>query len=728
MVSVRKTIRKKALRGCIPVVVVLTIITVFMFFKLTGYLVNEREKVISQSISGYSDLAYQTYAFIENHWGMHLSALIRSVSNELDLRDYDDRRLRDVLREKTLEDPYLSPYRADIRAWILHKGNTVASTEKGAPPPRISSRFSSRLRLLDKGEILMDPLHLTIVTAMGNDRYLLIETAEAAIGGASDLKTIVRGLNLLPSVEEVHLIDPDDTSVIQGTGTKATWGQKAVVQRLLVDDRGGSEKSVSPNLVLSILLNFRPIFALVGLMALSMITSMVLIAWAAFSAAGRASDVISRAIVAVTKRIDKFAATKKQEQTEPVNTDIDEVESLSDSFDHMSREVYKSISDQNYTRGKIDELYSSQRALSETLDRIISLGTELTESALKDDESFLSHLFRSAMSLIPEANAGCISVIEDDRWRFVDAVGHDLEGLNRLKLQSRYVSTEDRPIVVDHPSDRFIGVPEEIADEMRRLTLPAASSCRYTIRCDGEVMGHLTLDICGKTDAKFPESTAQKLESLGHIAGMFFSMRRVYKANQDLMEQVIMVLAEFMDDYDACTRDHSKSVANLCRRIAEAIGLSKEEITRLYWAGLLHDIGKLTIPREIIMKPGPLTEEEYEIVKTHSEAGATAVTKSKTLSDMAEPIKYHHERWDGKGYPEGLRGANIPLLARIISVCDVYDSITDDRPYRKRLTPEEASLEMERSAGTQLDPGLVSTFLEKVAPYLDDQEAPHPLG
>ncbi|MCF4114254.1 MULTISPECIES: HD-GYP domain-containing protein [Dethiosulfovibrio] len=728
MVSMRKTIRKKALRGCIPVVVVLTIITVFMFFKLTEHLVDEREKIISQSISGYSDLAYQTYAFIETHWGMHLSALIRSVSNELDLRDYDDRRLRDVLREKISEDQYLFPYRADIRAWILHEESIVASTEKDDSPPRISSRFSSRLHLLDKDEILMDPLHLTIVTAMGNDIYLLIETAEAAIGGVSDLKTIVRGLALLPSVEEVHLIDPDDPSVIQGTGTKATWGQKAVVQRLLVDDRGGSEKSVSPNLVLSILLNFRPIFALVGLMALSMIASMVLIAWAAFAAVGRASDCMSRAIGAMTRRIDKFTVTNTQEQTEPVNTEIEEIERLSNSFDHMSRELTKSISDQNYTREKIDELYSSQMALSETLDRIISLGTELTESALKDDESFLSHLFRSAMSLVPEANAGCISVLEKDRWRFVDAVGHDLEGLNRLKLQSRYMSTEERPIVKDHPSDRFIGVPEEIADEIRRLTLPAVSSCRYTIRSDGKVVGHLALDICGNTDAKFPESTVQTLESLGQIAGMFFSMRRVYKANQDLLEQVIMVLAEFLDDYDSCTRDHSKSVANLCRKTAEVMGLSKEESTRLYWAGLLHDIGKLTIPREIIMKPGPLTEEEYEIVKTHSEAGAAAVTKSKTLSDMAEPIRYHHERWDGKGYPEGLRGANIPLLARIISVCDVYDSITDDRPYRKRLTPEEASLEMKRSAGTQLDPGLVATFLEKVAPYLDDQDTPHPLG
>ncbi|WP_206740456.1 HD-GYP domain-containing protein [Dethiosulfovibrio peptidovorans] len=337
-------------------------------------------------------------------------------------------------------------------------------------------------------------------------------------------------------------------------------------------------------------------------------------------------------------------------------------------------------------------------------------------------------LFRSAMSLVPEANAGCISVLDGDCWRFIDAVGHDMEGLNRLKLQSRYMSTEDRPIVMDHPSNRFIGVPKEIADEMRRLTLPAVSSCRYTIRSDGKVAGYLALDICGNTDAKFPESTVQTLESLGQIAGMFFSMRRVYRAKQDLLEQVIMVLAEFLDDYDSCTKDHSKSVANLCRKTAEAMGLSKEESTRLYWAGLLHDIGKLVIPREIIMKPGPLTEEEYEVVKRHSEAGATAVTKSKPLSDMAEPIRYHHERWDGKGYPEGLRGASIPLLSRIISVCDVYDSITDDSPYRKRLTPEEASLEMKRNTGAQLDPGLVSTFLEKMAPYLDDQDTPHPLG
>ena len=159
---------------------------------------------------------------------------------------------------------------------------------------------------------------------------------------------------------------------------------------------------------------------------------------------------------------------------------------------------------------------------------------------------------------------------------------------------------------------------------------------------------------------------------------------------------------------------HSYRVSELCRRTALELDCSSEEVEELKTVGLLHDIGKIVISESILNKPDKLREDELEEIKRHPEIGYRLLSTIKEMSEMAEYVLAHHERWDGKGYPKGLKGNEIPFQARIISVADSYDAMISERSYRKALPEEVAIAELIRNAGTQFDPAIVRVFVEKV--------------
>jgi len=161
-------------------------------------------------------------------------------------------------------------------------------------------------------------------------------------------------------------------------------------------------------------------------------------------------------------------------------------------------------------------------------------------------------------------------------------------------------------------------------------------------------------------------------------------------------------------------KKHSVQVGNLCKQIGEKMNLRGDEIKELEQAGLFHDIGKISIPDEILMKPGKLTDEEFKVIKSHTEVGYQILRAADEYSDLAIYALHHHEKWDGTGYPGKLKGNEIPLFARIITVVDAYEAMTADRPYRKRLSREYAVSEIIRCSGTQFDPKIAKIFVEKV--------------
>jgi HD-GYP domain-containing protein (c-di-GMP phosphodiesterase class II) len=176
-----------------------------------------------------------------------------------------------------------------------------------------------------------------------------------------------------------------------------------------------------------------------------------------------------------------------------------------------------------------------------------------------------------------------------------------------------------------------------------------------------------------------------------------------------------LVLAEMVDAKSAYTRGHAVEVTRRAVRFAERLALTKAQKECLRIAGLLHNLGTAGVPDRLLSKPGPLTEEERKIIQAHPGLATLLAKEAPRFKGVAQAILYHHERWDGHGYPRGLKGEEIPRLARILGIVEAYQAMVSARPYRRRLTPDEAIEELRAGAGTQFDPFLVERFIETLA-------------
>ena len=219
-------------------------------------------------------------------------------------------------------------------------------------------------------------------------------------------------------------------------------------------------------------------------------------------------------------------------------------------------------------------------------------------------------------------------------------------------------------------------------------------------------------------------SFAEVLAKRHSQIGINFEEELVHKFNNEeiinhnhLMEMVTS-LAGAIDAKDPYTKGHSTSVSRYSEALARAINLPESEVERIKIGAMLHDVGKIGIPESVLKKPGKLTDEEWEIMKQHPVIGAEKVLEpNEALRDLIPIVKYHHERLDGKGYPEHLKGNEIPLAARIVSVADAYHALVSDRPYRKGMPIEKACAILKEGAGTQWDADLVRQFIS-IAPSL----------
>ncbi|MBQ4069561.1 MAG: HD-GYP domain-containing protein [Lachnospiraceae bacterium] len=186
------------------------------------------------------------------------------------------------------------------------------------------------------------------------------------------------------------------------------------------------------------------------------------------------------------------------------------------------------------------------------------------------------------------------------------------------------------------------------------------------------------------------------------------------ESGERLTIQMVKALANTIDAKDSYTNGHSTRVAEYSVMIAKRMGYIGEKLEHLYYAAVLHDIGKIGVPREIINKPSRLTDEEYAMIKSHPVTGSNILKEVTEIPDISIGAKYHHERYDGKGYPDGLSGTDIPEIARIIGVADAYDAMTSKRSYRDTLEQEVVRKEIINGKGTQFDPEIAEVMLELI--------------
>lgn len=207
--------------------------------------------------------------------------------------------------------------------------------------------------------------------------------------------------------------------------------------------------------------------------------------------------------------------------------------------------------------------------------------------------------------------------------------------------------------------------------------------------------------------------------SLGMLVGVrSVALDRSHERTKDLAlrlgstyQKTLHLIAEAVELRDPITAGHSYRVALNARTVGTFVGLADSEVDTLYWAGLLHDIGKIAVPETILQKPGRLDESEWSLMQEHPRLGARLITDgSEELAPIALAVEAHHECWDGSGYPHGLAGDAIPKLARILSIVDVFEALTCARPYRDPLDPRTALSYIADNSGSKFDPDLVPAF------------------
>jgi putative nucleotidyltransferase with HDIG domain len=218
------------------------------------------------------------------------------------------------------------------------------------------------------------------------------------------------------------------------------------------------------------------------------------------------------------------------------------------------------------------------------------------------------------------------------------------------------------------------------------------------------------LDIDSNSNTTFTDESLEMIDLIKNIPSSYYLMMRDYESKQILYKDMIISVLKILSIYDPYTNEHSKNVADLSVLLAKQLKIDEQEIEKIYWAALVHDIGKILIPKEILDKKSRLNEEEYNVVKMHPVWGYETLKSNESLTDIAHVVKHHHERWDGKGYPDGLKTKNIPYYSRIVAVADSYDAMRTDRPYRLTMSKDEAIKEITINSMKQFDPMVVDAF------------------
>jgi putative nucleotidyltransferase with HDIG domain len=253
------------------------------------------------------------------------------------------------------------------------------------------------------------------------------------------------------------------------------------------------------------------------------------------------------------------------------------------------------------------------------------------------------------------------------------------------------------------------------ADEVSFIARGIHSMIAVPLAVDREIIGLLMA--INKT-GEFDSYDAKLITSIAGQSSVFLANHRMYAELQELLVGVLQSLTESIDAKDPYTCGHSRRVAEISRRIAEAMGMEPHRVQQIYLAGLLHDVGKIGVPETILCKTGRLTDTEYAVIQQHPSIGARILRRIRNLEPIIAGVLSHHERMDGRGYPNGLIGEDIPLEGRILCLADSWDAMTSKRTYRNAMSLEQAAEEIRRCSGNQFDPEVARIFLSWDIPQM----------
>jgi GAF domain-containing protein len=337
--------------------------------------------------------------------------------------------------------------------------------------------------------------------------------------------------------------------------------------------------------------------------------------------------------------------------------------------------------------------------------------SSLVNSSLDTEEVRVRSILATTGLLGAEAGSLILRDGETGDLSIDVSVGDGSDRVRHLKLRrgqgiAGWVAERGMPAIVnDVRKDlRFCGDVDELSGFV------TTSLICVPVKSKGAVVG--VLEALNKKSGPFLAEDLEVLEVLANQVAVALENARLYEEVGQMFGAVIEALLETVEKRDAYTRGHTRRVTGHSVAIGQGLGLAKAEVEELRLAAMLHDIGKIGISDRVLHKDGALTHEELETVRHHPVYGAEILQHIKKLHGVLPGVKHHHERYNGTGYPGGLKGSDIPVMARIIAVADTFDAMVTDRPYRKGLAVYAAVEELKKQRGVQFDPAVVAAFLE----------------
>lgn len=382
---------------------------------------------------------------------------------------------------------------------------------------------------------------------------------------------------------------------------------------------------------------------------------------------------------------------------------------------------------------RISTLLEAARAYAEVRDKAQRMETLVQTTALLSSTLDLTKLLELFMNLakeVLEAEASSIFRIDEDTRElyFEVAIGERGEKAKVIRVPwgkgivGAAAERGETVYVPDVSRDErwFPGV-----DRGSGFTTRSIIAVPLTVR--GKVIG--VAEVLNKRGGRnFTEDDRDLFEAIAREAAVAIENARLYQDLEELLTGAIRSVVQLIDAKDDYTAGHSARVTQYSLLITDEIGYPEEDRKRLRLAALLHDVGKIGMPDDILKKPGALTPEEFAVVKEHPGRGADAMMPIKQMAAMIPAIRHHHERLDGKGYPDGLGGAKVPRDAQIICVADAYDAMTSDRPYRQGLSQEVAFERLHKDSNTQFAPELVEALIRALGKQEARREAAREKG
>lgn len=374
----------------------------------------------------------------------------------------------------------------------------------------------------------------------------------------------------------------------------------------------------------------------------------------------------------------------------------------------LSRQISLALDEAQLYRTAMEQSLELNHKI-ETLQVIHEIDRSILSSL--EPHEILETTTRNISRIVPCDRAG-ILLVDRERQGFIQATGNGTSGSSHKPFvpfcdtSATEVVKTARPQCVGNKEELDLLLPKE----QSLLQEGFVSHIRVPLIVKGAPVGVLGVD--SKRKAAFTPENLSTLEKLAALIGIALENTRLVTDLQELLIGTVKSLSNAIDAKSPWTAGHSERVTRYALEIGKKMSFQEDDLKDLELGGLLHDVGKIGIYDVILNKPGALTKEEYEAVKNHPLRGVVLLEPIKQLNRVIPCIKHHHERFDGTGYPDGLKGERIPLWARILTVADAFESMTGERPYRSAFSKDEAIDELKRCSLSQFDPSIVNVFVE----------------